>query len=155
MTSALIPGSFDPVTAGHMDLINRAARLVDILYVGVFVNAEKHPLFSIAQRVHFLELACKDLPNVRIVSDTGLVVEFAQKNQISMLIKGIRSEGDAVYELQMAHINRNMAPSVETLLLPADPAYAQLSSTLVRSVLAEHRPLTGLVPPEIEGVLQD
>ena len=154
MTTALIPGSYDPVTAGHMDLITRAAKLVDVLFVGVFVNADKQPRFTLEERVSFLQMACAKLPNVRVVSDTGLVVDFAQRHKIPMLIKGIRNESDASYELQMAHINRSMAP-IETLLLPADPAYAQLSSTLVRTVLAEHRPLTGLVPPEIEGVLQN
>ena len=153
MTTALIPGSYDPVTAGHMDLITRAAGLVDILYVGVFVNADKQPRYTIEERVSFLQMACAKLQNVRVVSDTGLVVDFVQKHGINMLIKGIRNESDAAYEMQMAHINRSMAP-VETLLLPADPAYAQLSSTLVRSVLTDHRPLTGLVPPEIESALQ-
>lgn len=153
MICALIPGSFDPVTAGHMDLISRASRLVDKLYVGVFCNAKKTATFSTAQRVAFLQKACADLPNVEIISDDGMVVDFARAHGISILIKGVRGEVDVTYEIEMARVNNAMAPEVETLFLPAAPAFAQVSSTLVRQMIAEGRPLTGLVPPEIESDL--
>ena len=152
MTTCLFPGSFDPPTAGHADLIRRAARLFDRVYVAVMVNADKRPMFTSDERVGFLKACVKDLGNVEIVSDSGLTLDLARRVGADVLLRGLRGEGDAGFESQLAAANRYVG-GIETVALFTDPALSFISSTIVRDVIRSGGPLKGLVPVEIEDRL--
>ena len=136
MTTAVYPGSFDPVTNGHLDVITRGANLFDRVIVGVLHNSAKSPLFSAEERVKILEEATADLKNVEIVSFSGLSVEFARKCNAKVIIRGLRAITDFEYELQMAQTNRVLAPDIDTMFLTTSLEYAYLSSTTVKEVAA-------------------
>ena len=136
MTTAVYPGSFDPVTNGHLDVITRGANLFDRVIVGVLHNSAKSPLFSVEERVKILEEATADLKNVEIVSFSGLSVEFARKCNAKVIIRGLRAITDFEYELQMAQTNRVLAPDIDTMFLTTSLEYAYLSSTTVKEVAA-------------------
>lgn len=130
---ALIPGSFDPVTNGHLDIINRAAQLYEKVYAGVFVNPSKPGLFPMDERMDMLAEVARHLPNVTIASFEGLVVDFCREHEVGVIVKGVRAVSDFDYELQMAQMNYGQA-GVETLFLPTNPLYSFLSSSLVKDV---------------------
>lgn len=136
MRVAVCPGSFDPITLGHLDIIARAAPLFDRLYVAVLENTSKRPLFTVEERLELLREATAHLPTVVCESFTGLVVEYAARRQARVIVRGVRSALDFDYEVQMASMNKQLAPDVETLLIPTVPQYAQVSSTLVKEVAA-------------------
>lgn len=136
MRVAVCPGSFDPITLGHLDIIARAAPLFDRLYVAVLENTSKRPLFTVEERLELLREATAHLPTVVCESFTGLVVEYAARRQARVIVRGVRSALDFDYEVQMASMNKQLAPDVETLLIPTAPQYAQVSSTLVKEVAA-------------------
>ena len=146
MTTAVYPGSFDPVTNGHLDVITRGANLFDRVIVGVLHNSAKSPLFSVEERVKILEEATADLKNVEIVSFSGLSVEFARKCNAKVIIRGLRAITDFEYELQMAQTNRVLAPDIDTMFLTTSLEYAYLSSTTVKEVATFGGDISKFVP---------
>ena len=150
MLKLLFPGTFDPPTLGHLDIIRRASSCYQVLYVGISENSQKRPpIFDSNEKQALLKKICSPFPNVQIVTFEGLVVEYAKKQKIDCLLRGVRSVVDFEYEMQMAVANRIMT-GIETLLLPADPKYDHLSSSLIREIGSFGRRLHEFVPPEIE-----
>ncbi len=146
MLRAIYPGSFDPVTLGHEDMIRRSSRLVDELVVGVLNNKAKSPLFSVEERVKMLEEVTKDLANVRIIPFGGLLVDFARRMDACMVIRGLRAITDFEYELQMSQMNHKMENRVETVFLTTSLEYSYLSSTTVKEVAAFGGDISQFVP---------
>ena len=134
MSNAVYPGSFDPVTYGHIDVIKRASHLFDTLTVSVLNNGAKTPLFSVDERVKMLHDVCRDIPNVRVDSFSGLTARYVQDNHFDVIIRGLRAVTDFEYELQMAQTNRKLAPEADTVFLTTSLEYAYLSSTTVKEV---------------------
>lgn len=145
MRRCLCPGSFDPVTNGHLDVIERAASLFDEVVVAVLVNVSKKGLFSLDERIDMLEKACAHLPEVRIESFEGLLVDFARDHEIPAVVKGLRAVTDFDYELQMAQMNHRLT-GLETLFVATNPDYSFLSSSLVKEVASYGGDVAGLVP---------
>ncbi|MGI5988937.1 MAG: pantetheine-phosphate adenylyltransferase [Lachnospiraceae bacterium] len=149
MTSAIYPGSFDPVTNGHLDIIRRSAAIVDHLIVAVLNNGAKSPLFSVSERVSMLQEVTKDLSNVEVMSFSGLLVDFAKQNHVTVIIRGLRAVTDFESELAMAQTNRVICPGIETLFLCTSLKYAYLSSSRVKEVAMYHGDISQLVPPNV------
>jgi pantetheine-phosphate adenylyltransferase len=145
---AVCPGSFDPVTNGHVDVISRAAALYDELVVAVLVNPGKAGLFGVEERMELLRDAVADLPNVRVDSFTGLLVDYCRDQGIPVVVKGLRAVGDFEYELQMAQMNRELA-GVETLFVPTAPQVGHLSSSLVKQIATFGGDVSKLVPKAV------
>ena len=143
---AVYPGSFDPVTYGHIDIMERASKTVDELIVGVLENRAKIALFSVEERVNMLQIITKDIPNVRVESFSGLSVDFAKDMGAGFIVRGLRAITDFDYELQMAQTNRIMAPEIDTVFLTTNLAYAYLSSTTVKEVASYGGDITKFVP---------
>lgn len=152
---AIYPGSFDPITSGHMDLIERGSRLFDCLIVSVLRNESKEPLFSVEERLEMLIEAVRHLPNVEVDCFNGLLVHYAASKDATVLLRGIRAVSDYEYELQMAHMNRRLAPGIETVFLTSREAHSFVSSRLVKEVIALGGNISGLVPPFVEKRLRD
>ena len=146
MLRAVYPGSFDPVTFGHLDIITRSAKLVDELIVGVLVNNAKSPLFSVEERVKILEKTVENLPNVKVIPFEGLLVEFVRKMKAQMVVRGLRAITDFEYELQMAQTNHKLEPEVETIFLTTSLDYSYLSSSTVKEVAAFGGDISQFVP---------
>ncbi len=146
MIKAIYPGSFDPVTFGHLDLIERSSKIVDELIVGVLNNKAKTPLFSVEERVKILQEATKKYENVKIVPFEGLLVEFAAQVNANMIIRGLRAVTDFEYELQMAQTNRKLNQQVETVFLSTSLEYAYLSSSTVKEIASFGGDITQFVP---------
>jgi pantetheine-phosphate adenylyltransferase len=151
---ALYPGSFDPITNGHLDLIQRGSALFDKLIVSILRNEEKKVLFSVADRIEMLNEVTCGLPNVQVSSFDGLLVDYAAECGASVILRGIRAVSDYEYELQMALMNRRLKPEVETVFLMASEAHSFISSRLVKEVIRLGGNIAGLVPPSIEGRLR-
>jgi pantetheine-phosphate adenylyltransferase len=151
---ALYPGSFDPITNGHLDMIQRGSRLFDRLIVSILRNDAKAPLFSVEERVAMLQEVVQVYPNVEVDSFDGLLVDHAAERSATVLLRGIRAISDYEYELQMALMNRRLAPSIETVFLMAHEAYSFISSRLVKEVFGLGGNVSGLVPPSVEARLQ-
>ena len=149
MLRAVYPGSFDPVTYGHIDIIRRSCTIVDELIVGVLCNKAKMPLFSVEERVRMLEEVTKDLGNVRIVPFDGLLVDFASRMEAGLVIRGLRAITDFEYELQMSQTNHKLEPNVETMFLTTSIEYSYLSSTTVREIAAFGGDLSQFVPEAV------
>ena len=149
MKRAIYPGSFDPVTLGHIDIIERAAEIVDELIVGVLINKGKNPLFSVQERVNMLQIVTKDIPNIRVESFDGLLVDFLKLKDAEFVIRGLRAITDFEYELQMAQTNRIMAPGIDTIFLTTNLEYAYLSSTTVKEVAFYHGDISHFVPESV------
>lgn len=147
---AIYPGSFDPLTNGHVDIILRGARLFDRIIVGILVNPEKAPLFTPAERVEIAREAFVDQPNVEIDTFGGLLVDYANRRQANAIVRGLRAVSDFEYEMQMALMNRHLSPDLETVFMMPGEAYTYLSSRLVKEVFALGGSITGLVPPGVE-----
>ncbi|MFT3871259.1 MAG: pantetheine-phosphate adenylyltransferase [Nocardioides sp.] len=143
---AVCPGSFDPVTHGHLDIIARASRIFDEVVVAVGVNVSKRRLFSADERIEMLRTACVGIDNVRVSGFDGLLTAFCVDNDAVAIVKGLRAGGDFDYELQMAQMNASLAPGVETVLLPTAPPHAFVSSSLVKEVAAFGGDVSGFVP---------
>ena len=152
---AIYPGSFDPITSGHLDLIERGARLFDRFIVSILRNETKEPLFSVEERMEMLCEAVGQMPNVEVDCFNGLLVHYAESKQATVLLRGIRAISDYEYELQMAHMNRRLAPGVETVFLMAREAHSFISSRLVKEVIALGGNISGLVPAFVEQRLRD
>jgi len=152
--TALCPGTFDPVTNGHLDIIERAAGCFDAVLVGVLENPAKEPLFGLADRVGMLEEACSDLANVRIGSFRGLLVDYVHQQQATVIVKGLRAVSDYEYEIQMGQMNHRLG-GVETLFMPTSPKWSFLSSSLVKEVARFGGDVEGLVPDHVKKALMD
>jgi pantetheine-phosphate adenylyltransferase len=152
---ALYPGSFDPFTFGHLDILRRAARLFDAVEVTVAVNRDKDPLFTVEERCRMIEEATTDLANVTVVPFEGLLVDQARRRKAGALIRGLRQVGDFDYEFRMAFANRKLAPEVETVLLLTSEAHAFTSSSIVRDVFRWGGEVGHFVPPCVVAALQE
>lgn len=155
MTNAVYPGTFDPCTNGHLDIIRRSAELFDQVTVGVLRNSAKTPLFSINERVKILKEVTSNLTNVTILSFEGLSVDFARSRGAKVIIRGLRAVTDFEYELQMAQTNRVLAPDIDTMFLTTSLEYAYLSSTTVKEVAGLHEDVSKFVPSYVEGLLRE
>jgi pantetheine-phosphate adenylyltransferase len=152
--TALCPGTFDPVTNGHLDIIERAGQQFDAVVVAVFENPAKLPLFGVEERVAMLREATADLSNVEVDWFSGLLVEYASRRGSRVIVKGLRAVTDFESEIQMAQMNRRLA-SIETLFMPAAPKWSFLSSSLVKEVAGYGGDVTGLVPEAVRGRLAE
>jgi pantetheine-phosphate adenylyltransferase len=155
MQVAIVPGSFDPITSGHLNIIERAAKIFNKVVVGVALSPNKKTLFSLDQRVKAVKEAVANLPNVHVESFDSLLVEFATKHRANVVIKGLRAVTDFEHEFQMAQLNRQLKPHVETFFMMADPKYAYLSSSAVKEIAKFGGNIAGLVPPNVEKLLRD
>ncbi|MDQ5816475.1 MAG: pantetheine-phosphate adenylyltransferase [Actinomycetota bacterium] len=155
MAKALCPGSFDPPTNGHIDVIERGARYFDQVVVAVIANPSKRPMFTLEERESMLADALAHVDNVDIQSFDGLLVDFARERGVSLIIKGLRAVSDFEYELQMAQMNAALSPGLDTLFVNAKPAWAFLSSSLVKEVARYGGSTEGLVPPGVSKALEE
>ena len=155
MLRAIYPGSFDPVTYGHLDIIERSSKLVDELIVGVLNNNAKTPLFSVEERVKMLKEVTKDIENVKVVPFEGLLIDFAEKMDAGMVVRGLRAITDFENELKMAQTNHKLSPKVETVFLTTSLEYAYLSSTVVKEVAAFGGDISQFVPEIVERRIQE
>lgn len=155
MRVGLYAGSFDPMTLGHLDIITRAARILDQVIVGVGQHSSKAPLFSLTERLEMIRTAAAHIPNLRAVSFMDLAVECAQREGALVLIRGLRSEADFSYEMQMAMMNRLLAQGLETVFIPANQQFIHVSSTLVREVASYGKDVSRLVPPIVSQKLSE
>jgi len=146
---AIYPGTFDPVTMGHLDIIERSSRLFDEVIVALLLNINKQPMFSTEERVEMLS-EVMPWPNVRVGTFEGLLVHYAKEQEAQVIVRGIRAISDYEYELQMALMNRRLEPNVETVFLMAAEAYSYLSSRLIKEVFKLGGPIKGLVPEAVE-----
>lgn len=151
---ALIAGSFDPVTSGHLDIIKRAAEMFETIYVVCFNNSSKKNMFTPDQREDMLKIACKDIDNVITASHEGLLADFAKEHGISIIIKGIRDSNDLAYELDLATINRTIDPELDTIFMPARPELTHISSSFVRDVIKYGRYIKGILPSGVEEYIK-
>ena len=151
----VFPGSFDPATRGHEDLIRRAARLCDQLVVAVLINPDKQGLFTMEERKQIAKLTLSDLPNVTVETDSGFLTDFADRMGASVIVKGVRTAVDFEYEQKMAYFNRARNPKIETLYLPADESLSEVSSTVVRQKLTRGEDLTGLLHADVIAWLKN
>ena len=152
---AIYPGSFDPLTNGHVDIIERGARIFDSIIVAILGNVEKTPLFSEGERVAIIRDVFKDDPTVQVETFNGLLVDYAQRKQANVLVRGLRAVSDFEYEFQMALMNRHLAPGLETVFMMPAEQYTYISSRLIKEVFALGGEVTGLVPPIVEERLRD
>jgi pantetheine-phosphate adenylyltransferase len=146
---ALYPGTFDPPTNGHVDLIQRGARIFDQLTVAILINPVKNPLFTVEERAEMLKEVTSSLDNVRVATFDGLMVEFARQQGATAVLRGIRAISDYEYEFQMALMNRRLAPEVETVFLQPAGRYSFVSSRMVKEVVSHGGDVSGLVPPNV------
>ena len=149
MIRAIYPGSFDPVTLGHLDIMKRASKRVDELIVGVLNNGGKTPLFTIDERVSMLKEVTEGLSNVKILSFSGLLVDFARQTEATVVVRGLRAISDFEYELQMAQTNHKLNPNVDTMFLATSLEYSYLSSTIVKEVAFFQGDIKEFVPEQI------
>ena len=143
---AIFAGSFDPITNGHLDIICRASKLFDELQIGVLCNPNKKGLFNFDERIELIKSCTNHLNNIKIVSFDGLLVNYCKKNEIDTLVRGVRTGADIEYELQMAHMNRELNPNIETIILPTKTEYSFISSSLIKEVLTVGGDVKDLVP---------
>ena len=149
MNVAIVPGSFDPITNGHLDIIKRTSELFDVVYVSILSNSSKNPWFSVEERISLIQRATKDIPNVKVESFTGLLVDYARERNAKFIVKGLRAVSDFEYEFQMSLTNKQLAPEIETFFITTNAKYAYLSSSIVKEVAKFGGDVTEMVPHEI------
>ena len=154
MATAVYPGSFDPVTRGHLDIIKRAAKINDHLIVAVLINSAKHPLFTVEERVALLQEFCKGIPNVTVESFDGLTVEFAKKRHASVMVRGLRAVTDFENEIQLAQTNHALMPGIETMFLATSIKWSYLSSTIVKEAARYGSCISKFVTPNVEAAVE-
>lgn len=154
MVKAIYPGSFDPVTYGHLDVIERASKVVDELIIGVLVNSNKQPLFSMEERIHLLRETTKNYRNVQVKSFEGLTVNFARQNGAKVIIRGLRAVTDFESEMQIAQTNHSIEPEIETMFFTTSLQYSFLSSTIAKEVAFYGSDVSKLVPSVVEEALR-
>ncbi|WNR46603.1 pantetheine-phosphate adenylyltransferase [Paenibacillus roseipurpureus] len=154
ITVAVYPGSFDPVTYGHLDIIHRAAKVFDKLIVAVLNNTSKNALFSLEERMELLRKVTADLPNVEIDGFRDLMVNYMKARNVRLIVRGLRAVSDFEYELQMASTNHKLNPDVETFFMTSKPQFSYLSSSIVKEIAKFHGPVEDLVPAEVEEELR-
>ena len=154
MTGALCPGSFDPPTNGHVDVLRRAARVFERVVVAVVENPSKQPLFTLEERMDLLETLFADDESVEVTAFSGLLVDFARDQGLDVIVKGLRAGGDFDYELQMAQMNGHLS-GIDTLFLPTSPTWSYVSSSLVREVAKLGGSVDALVPPEVAQAVKE
>lgn len=153
---AIFPGSFDPVTNGHLDIIKRSAAIFDEVFVVVLTNIAKKPMFSVNERQSFIQKATEKIPNVKVLSkEADLTVNVAQELEAQVIIRSVRNTQDLEFEQNIATMNKRLAPTIETVILLTDPKYAFLSSTLVKEVARFKGELGNLVPPIVQAALSE
>ena len=155
MKIAVYPGSFDPVTLGHIDIIKRAAKMTDHLIIGVLNNSSKTPLFSAEERVNMIKEACKDIDNLEVIHFDGLLVDFVKASHASVIVRGLRAVTDFEYELQWAQSNRIVYPEMDTVFLVANVQYSYLSSSVVREYASYGTDVSAFVPENVNLALQE
>lgn len=149
MKTAVYPGSFDPVTLGHLDIIKRTAAMFDRVIIGVLNNRAKSPLFTVSERVELLKEVTSDLPNVEIQSFEGLLIDFVRRNRADVIVRGLRAITDFEYELQMAQTNRVIAPEIDTIFLTTNLKYSYLSSSIVKEIAAYDGDISAFLHPSV------
>ncbi len=154
MVKAIYPGSFDPVTYGHLDIIQRASKVVDQLIIGVLVNSSKEPMFTMEERIQMLRETTKEFSNVSIQSFEGLTVDFARRNGAKVMIRGLRAVTDFESEMQIAQTNHSIDPEIETMFFTTSLKYSFLSSTIAKEVAFYGSDVSKLVPPVVEEALK-
>ena len=155
MKRAVYPGTFDPVTYGHIDIIKRSSKMFDEVIVAVLVNSEKTPLFSEEERVQMMKEVTKDIENVKVVTFKGLTIDFVKQCDANFLVRGLRAVTDFDYELQMSHTNRSLAPDVDTIFLTTTLKYSYVSSTTTKDIASYGGDVSNFVPPVIEKILKE
>ncbi|MDH4229332.1 MAG: pantetheine-phosphate adenylyltransferase [Nitrospirota bacterium] len=151
---AIYPGSFDPVTNGHLDIVRRCRPLFDRVTVAVAVNPSKHPMFSVSERLQMLSETFAEFDHVEVASFSGLLVNFARDRQAQAIVRGLRAVSDFEYELQMALMNRRLAGTIETIFLMPSEEYTYLSSSIIKGVALAGGDVSSLVPPGVETLLK-
>lgn len=154
MATAIYPGSFDPVTRGHLDIIKRASRVMDKLVIGVLNNSAKHPLFTLEERVAMLEEATKDMANVTVASFEGLTVDFAKKHHATVMVRGLRAVTDFENEIQIAQTNHALMPGVDTVFFTTSIRWGYLSSTIVKEAASYGSDVSKFVTPYVQEALE-
>jgi pantetheine-phosphate adenylyltransferase len=155
MARALCPGSFDPPTNGHINVVERAAKLFDVVVVGILANPGKDPLFTAEERTEMLTEALAHIDNVEVETFSGLLVDFATERKLGVIVKGLRAVSDFEYELQMAQMNSALSPGLDTIFVTTMPSWAFLSSSLVKQVARYGGSVDGLVPPGVSKALKE
>ncbi len=152
---AIYPGSFDPVTLGHLDIIKRSAGIFDELIVGILVNNSKQPMFTMEERLMMLEESVKDIPNVKVKTFTGMTIDFAKDNGAKVIVRGLRVISDYETEMQIAQVNRSIDPTIETMFLATGLEYSFLSSTIAKEVAYYDAGVEKLVPPIVVSKIKE
>ncbi len=155
MNVAIVPGSFDPITNGHLDIIKRTSELFDVVYVSILSNSSKNPWFSVEERISLIQRTTKNIPNVKVEGFTGLLVDYARERNAKFIVKGLRAVSDFEYEFQMSLTNKQLAPEIETFFITTNAKYAYLSSSIVKEVAKYGGDLTEMVPLEIIQDIKD
>lgn len=155
MKRGVYPGSFDPITLGHLDVIQRASMIMDELIIGVLQNSVKRPLFTAEERVKLIQQVIKDIPNVKVQSFDGLTVDFAKKVEASVVIRGLRAVTDFEYELQIAQTNRKLDAEIDTVFFTTNVEYAYLSSSIVKEIASYGGNIAKFVPQSIVPIIYD
>jgi pantetheine-phosphate adenylyltransferase len=155
MRTAIYPGSFDPITLGHLDIVERAARIFDRVIVAVMINPNKKPLFTVEERTELIQKTVSHLPNVEVDSFRGLLVDYVRDHQIQVIVKGLRAVADFEMEMQMAHMNKSLHPQAETFFMPTANRFSYVSSSLVKEVAHHGGDVRPFVPDLVLAALQN
>lgn len=153
-TIAIYPGTFDPITNGHLDIIERAQKLFDKVIIAVAASARKSPSLALEQRLQLVQLATKELKNIEVCKFEGLLIKFSKEKNAQVILRGLRAVTDFEYELQLASMNRRMAPEIETIFLAPSEQYAFISATIVREIMSMHGDISPFVPASVATALQ-
>lgn len=154
-TLAVYPGSFDPVTLGHLDIIERGARIFDKVIVAVMVNPHKNPLFTVEERKELIRRSVLHIPNIEVDSFPGLLVDYIRERKAQVIIKGLRAVSDFESELQMASMNKHMYKDAETFFLPTSSKYSYLSSSIIKEIARHGGSVSAFVPPHVEQAMRE